>query len=107
MAGVSSERAVLPTRQAEPELVVENKRAGDSRPQNQSSNQRGNRPYELLVSKLVDSLETPSLIQSKQLPIPVIPRRRTDQPSLTSDSILTECTAYTNATNDIMRSRKR
>ena len=53
---------MLPTRQAEPELVVENKRAGDSRPQNQSSNQRGNRPYELLVSKLVDSLETPSLM---------------------------------------------
>ena len=34
---------------------------------------KGQIPYEILINKLIDSLETPEMVRNKQLPMPLLP----------------------------------
>ena len=43
---------------------------------------KGQIPYEILINKLIDSLETPEMVKNKQLPMPVLPE---EDPSSNKD----------------------
>ena len=62
-------------------------------------------PNEILISKLLDSLETPEIVSEQKLPLPKAKQYYTPQRSLLKDPILTDPRVFTNATNSLILAR--
>ena len=64
-------------------------------------------PYELLISKLIDSLETPDLIKARLLPVPKTTPILTDKKTNLYDPILTDSKVYSNITAKLINGLKK
>ena len=64
-------------------------------------------PYELLINRLVDGLETPCLVKMRHLPIPkTTPNLKETRPAV-HDPMLTDPKVFSNATETLIKDLKK